>query len=139
MTINRARLNAALTLGAMLIMASSVRASSHHPQDFLHRIHGAPNEGSAIVEHFCNACHANPPLIPLDAPRIGVPADWRPRLSHGFVLLFQHVRDGFHAMPARGGCFECSDEQLSLALAAMLPKTKPTFPRVKSVISFKAP
>jgi len=26
-------------------------------------------------------------------------------------------------MPARGGCFECSDEQLVLAILAMLPES----------------
>ena len=26
-------------------------------------------------------------------------------------------------MPARGGCFECSDKQLYLAILAMLPET----------------
>ena len=36
--------------------------------------------------------------------------------------LFKHTDEGFNAMPARGGCFECSDRQLKLAIAAMLPQ-----------------
>jgi len=37
-------------------------------------------------------------------------------------VLLEHTSEGFGAMPARGGCFECTDEQLELAILAMLPK-----------------
>jgi cytochrome c5 len=37
--------------------------------------------------------------------------------------LFQHTDEGLNAMPSRGGCFECSDKQLMLAIRAMLPET----------------
>lgn len=100
----------------------NVMAKSHHPQAFLKKISGKPHEGEAIVQHFCINCHAEKPLISLGAPRIGVEADWKPRLSQGLPILLQHTAEGFNAMPARGGCFECSDEQLKLAVSAMLAK-----------------
>ena len=35
-------------------------------------------------------------------------------------MLLKHTEEGFNAMPPRGGCFECTDEQLLLALSEML-------------------
>jgi cytochrome c5 len=97
-------------------------AASHHPQDFLNTISGSPNEGEQIVQHYCSNCHAKKPLIPLGAPRIGLASDWELRRKQGVDLLFKHTDEGLNAMPARGGCFECSDKQLMLAIVAMLPK-----------------
>ena len=97
-------------------------AASHHPQDFLNTISGSPDEGEQIVQHYCSNCHAKKPLIPLGAPRIGLSSDWESRRKQGIDVLFKHTDEGLNAMPARGGCFECSDKQLMLAIAAMLPK-----------------
>ena len=97
-------------------------ASSHHPQDFLRNIQGSPQEGVKIVQHFCSSCHADPPMISLGAPRIGHPEDWTVRIQAGFNRILQHVSEGYRAMPARGGCFECSDKQLIMAIEAILPK-----------------
>ncbi|MFC3907802.1 c-type cytochrome [Legionella dresdenensis] len=101
--------------------------ASHHPQQFLNSIRGQKNEGQLIFKEFCAACHAIKPDIELNAPKIGLAKDWLPRLEQGTGLLLQHTVDGYGAMPARGGCFECTDEQLMLAIESMLPKIeKPT-------------
>lgn len=97
-------------------------AAVHKPQEFLSNIRGAPNEGELIIQHFCADCHASDPLIRLGAPRISHVSDWKSRVHQGFESLMKHVFEGFNAMPSRGGCFECSDEQLLLAVKAMLPK-----------------
>jgi len=105
----------------MAVFAMPVMASSHHPQAFLERVTGTPDEGSQIVEHFCSTCHAPNPMIPLGAPKPGVTSDWSARLEQGFELLFKHADEGLRAMPPRGGCFECTEKQLWLAIAALLP------------------
>ena len=102
-------------------MAMPVMAGSHHPQAFLERVAGAPDEGTQIVEHFCSTCHAPNPMIPLGAPKPGVVSDWSARLEQGLELLFKHADEGLRAMPPRGGCFECTEKQLWLAIAALLP------------------
>lgn len=107
---------------AFWVITPFVCASSHHPQQFLQAIKGSKNEGEAIVQHFCVSCHALKPLIPLGAPRLKQEKDWTPRLKNGFSGLFRHTIEGFNAMPVRGGCFECSDEQLALAIWSMLPE-----------------
>lgn len=96
-------------------------AESHHPEEFLKSIQGAKNEGEQIVQHFCISCHAEQPMIQLGAPRIHSEVDWNPRIKQGLKRLLQHAEEGFNAMPARGGCFECSDEQLILAFLTLLP------------------
>lgn len=96
--------------------------SAHHPETFLKSIAGKPDEGLLIVEHFCLHCHSDNPRIPVGAPPQGNTAIWKPRLQQGFDTIFIHTAEGINAMPARGGCFECSDEQLILAIAALLPK-----------------
>lgn len=98
------------------------QADSHHPQAFLKAIRGANNEGEQIYNHFCVNCHAEHPVISLGAPKIADDHDWKIRLKQGMKVVFQHCDEGFNAMPARGGCFECSDEQLMLAIQFMLPK-----------------
>ncbi|MBA2656267.1 MAG: cytochrome c5 family protein [Tatlockia sp.] len=97
-------------------------AASHHPQEFLHSIEGTKDEGAQVVSHFCANCHAEKPLIPLGAPRMKIHSDWSPRIKQGLAELFSHTENGFNAMPPRGGCFECSDKQLHLAILAMLPE-----------------
>jgi cytochrome c5 len=97
------------------------QAESHHPQEFLKSIKGTKDEGSQIVQHFCASCHAAKPMIQLGAPTIAQECEWKPRVKQGIQTLFKHTAEGLNAMPARGGCFECSDEQLMLAILAMLP------------------
>jgi cytochrome c5 len=96
-------------------------AETHHPQEFLKSVLGAKDEGQQIVQHFCATCHALDPMIPMGAPREGSKVDWSPRLKQGLKSLFQHTSEGINAMPARGGCFECTDRQLMLAILEMLP------------------
>ncbi|KTD62835.1 c-type cytochrome [Legionella shakespearei] len=115
----------ARTFGYIIIVClifSTGHTESHHPQDFLKSIKGAPDEGEQIYNHFCVNCHALKPLIPLGAPRKGELGDWKERLKQGFDVLFKHTDEGFNAMPARGGCFECTDEQLGLSIITMVPK-----------------
>lgn len=98
-----------------------VVAASHHPESFLARIQNTPDEGEQIVQHFCGTCHAQKALIPLGAPKPKDTKDWQPRLEQGLDVLFQHTNAGVRAMPPRGGCFECTDAQLWLAIKALLP------------------
>lgn len=104
------------------ITSFQANADSHHPQDFLQSISGSKDEGKQIYEHFCVNCHALKPIISIGAPRIGVESDWTLRLKQGMDVLFKNTDEGLNAMPPRGGCFECTDKQLMLAITFMLPK-----------------
>jgi cytochrome c5 len=108
----------------MLFGLTVAHAASHQPQTFLDSIRGSKTEGAQIRQHYCAMCHAEKPMVSLGAPRIGQLDDWAMRMKQGMDTLFQHADEGFNAMPARGGCFECSDEQLRMAILSMLPLDK---------------
>lgn len=106
----------------VLFSPNPVLAGSHHPQEFLQSIAGTKNQGYAIYEHFCSNCHAIKPIINLGAPKIADEKDWSLRIKQGLAVLFEHTDAGLNAMPPRGGCFECTDEQLLSAILALLPE-----------------
>ena len=101
-------------------IATSAMANSHHPQQYLKSVRGKKDEGAKIVEQFCSNCHAQKPMIPIGAPREGIDDEWKHRVEKGWTKLLQNTSEGMNAMPPRGGCFECEDEQLILAIKAML-------------------
>ena len=100
-----------------------LNAATHHPQEFLNSIQGSKNEGEQIYNHFCVNCHAEKPLIAIGAPRINNPDEWKFRLKQGMAVLFKNTDEGINAMPPRGGCFECTDKQLMLAIQYMIKKS----------------
>ena len=75
------------------------------------------NKGKEIVSSKCSICHG-PGLA--GAPKLGDRAAWKPRLAKGEEVLFQHVKNGFNAMPPKGACVECSDEDLKAAMKEIL-------------------
>lgn len=109
-------------LSLLMFLTIPAFADSHRPEDFLKEITGKKNEGEQILQHFCSNCHAEKPVIQLGAPRTQSLDDWLPRIKKGGDLLFKNSSEGINAMPPRGGCFECSDKQLVLAILAMLPE-----------------
>lgn len=116
------RVSLRLHLLLLLVFFAPVYADSHHPQDFLKSIEGSKTEGEQIYSHFCANCHAKKPLIELGAPKIGEETDWKLRLNQDINILYKHSDEGLNGMPPRGGCFECTDEQLILAIVEMVPK-----------------
>ena len=121
------QLNDILILLVLIPSCSLSWAASHHPQDFLRSIANQPDEGRQIITHYCAQCHAEKPIISIGAPRIGHSEDWKIRRQAGWRALFLHTDQGLRAMPPRGGCFECSDQQLVKAIQIMLmDKSKTT-------------
>lgn len=106
----------------LLGLSLYTHAASHHPQAFLQQVAGTKDEGKQIYQHYCANCHDHKPLINVGAPRQEEVSDWKPRLLQTIDVLFAHTNEGLNAMPARGGCFECTDWQLVLAIVEMVPK-----------------
>lgn len=74
-------------------------------------------EIDAIVDRHCQACH--------DAGLAGAPkmddADaWAPRIATGVDAMAATVISGKGAMPPKGTCFSCSDEQIKAAVEVMI-------------------
>ncbi|EKD55218.1 MAG: Cytochrome c5 [uncultured bacterium] len=92
----------------------------HYPVLFVKQLTGDPHAGKKIFKQFCASCHGNPALIDINAPHIGDREAWKLRRKMGMKSLMEMTINGAGAMPARGGCFECSDAQLREAVHYML-------------------
>ncbi len=89
----------------------------HYPASFVSQLKNDPKAGEKIYQEYCAACHAPNPMVDINAPSKGNKALWQAlRQSLGEESLWQYTLMGHNAMPARGGCFECSDAQLRQAL-----------------------
>lgn len=97
-----------------------VRETYHYPATFVKQLVGDPQAGGKIFKEFCSVCHDKAPKIDVRAPRLGDVAIWKAKKALGMPVLLKLTIQGVGAMPARGGCFECSDKQLSEAIQYML-------------------
>lgn len=104
------------------LFSSSIWAATHHPQVFLKEIEHSAKPEEEIYKHFCSNCHASHPMIPLGAPCLGDAKAWQLRMAKGKKQLLEHTLNGYRLMPARGGCFECSDAQLEAVVDWMISK-----------------
>lgn len=76
-----------------------------------------PRSGEAVYNSACAACHAGGVL---GAPKKGDAGDWEDRIAQGMDVLLEHSINGFNAMPPRGGCGNCSDEEIESAIEHMI-------------------
>lgn len=76
--------------------------------------------GQETYENHCTVCHANGIA---GAPKFHDEADWRPRLAkQNLDELTAVAIKGLNAMPPKGTCGECSEEDIKNAIQFMLPK-----------------
>lgn len=76
-----------------------------------------PRDGASIYQSVCTACHSSGVL---GAPKYAEAADWTERSAKGNALLIKNAIEGFNQMPAKGGCSNCSDEEITAAVEYML-------------------
>lgn len=96
----------------------------HHPSKQIKSIENEKQPGKVIYEQYCANCHAEDPLIEMNAPKFRHPSDWEKRLSQPETILLKHTLEGLNSMPPMGGCFECSEDLLKKAINYMLPQKK---------------
>ena len=78
---------------------------------------GAKSADDVIAAH-CGACHS---AGVLGAPKIGDGADWKKRADEqgGLDGLLAKAISGINAMPPKGTCADCSDDELMAAIKKM--------------------
>ncbi|RJX68815.1 cytochrome c5 family protein [Vibrio sinensis] len=76
-----------------------------------------PRDGASVYGTFCIACHASGVS---GAPKLGDAADWAPRIAQGTEVLNNHAINGFNAMPPKGSCMDCSDDEIIAAIEHMI-------------------
>lgn len=77
--------------------------------------------GQNRYEQTCKMCHETGLA---DAPKLGDKAAWKPRIDQGMETLMKHALHGIKAMPPKGGCVSCSDEEIQKAVEYMVSKSK---------------
>nr|WP_228710824.1 cytochrome c5 family protein [Saccharobesus litoralis] len=78
---------------------------------------GGARSGADVYGASCIACHG---AGVMGAPKPGNADDWAPRKEQGFDVLLEHAINGFKAMPAKGSCMDCSDDEIKAAIEHML-------------------
>lgn len=69
----------------------------------------------------CAVCHA---AGVAGAPKFGDKAAWAPRLTKGMKTLVKNAINGLNAMPPKGMCPSCSDEEISSLVEYMVNAVK---------------
>jgi len=78
-----------------------------------------PNAGEDRYKSTCSVCHATGVG---GAPKTHDAADWKARVAQGMDSMLANSIKGIGAMPPKGTCRQCSDEELKLTIQYMLPK-----------------
>ena len=77
---------------------------------------GPARSGQQVYDQFCFACHSTGVG---GAPKLKNAAEWAPHLAKGDDALWKSIMNGLNAMPPKGTCMNCSDDELRAALGYM--------------------
>lgn len=80
-----------------------------------------PKDASDIYNSSCVACHGSGVL---GAPKLGDAAVWTAKLEKGLDVLTANAISGINAMPPRGTCASCSDEEIKQTIQYMIDNSK---------------
>lgn len=78
-----------------------------------------PRSGEDVYNAACMACHSTGAA---GAPKLGDAAGWADRIAKGMDVLYDSGINGLAGtgMIAKGGCMNCSDEEVSAAVDYMV-------------------
>lgn len=91
------------------IATASVGGDSDEP--------AGPRSGEKVYNTYCVACHGTGAA---GAPIKGKADQWTARLGQGEATLIKHAIEGFNAMPARGTCSDCSDDEMAATVQFLI-------------------
>ncbi|WP_325101213.1 c-type cytochrome [Marinomonas transparens] len=81
----------------------------------------AQRTGDQLFNTYCIACHMSGVA---GAPKFGDNTDWQPRINKGIDKLLSNAINGIKAMPPRGFCMDCSDDELKIAIQYMIENSQ---------------
>lgn len=74
-------------------------------------------DAAAKYQASCMACHTTGAA---GAPKLGDAAAWDEKMAKGWEGVMANVLNGINAMPARGLCMDCSDDNLRAIVEYMI-------------------
>lgn len=80
-----------------------------------------PRSGEDIYKTTCFGCHGTGVA---GAPKLGDAAAWSGRTGKGMDAVISNAINGFNAMPPRGTCGSCSDDDIAATVRYMVDNSK---------------
>lgn len=80
-----------------------------------------PRSGEDVYESKCAACHISGAA---GAQKLGDKAAWAPVIAKGIDVLYTSTISGLNGMPAKGLCFDCTDDELKAAVDYMVHQSQ---------------
>ena len=103
-------------LAFSLVVASSISADDNSAEPLqLAQLTEGFNAEQAYMQS-CFACHN---AGAGGAPQLTNTDDWNARMEKGMEAMMNNVINGMNAMPAKGLCFNCTDEDLQAIVEYM--------------------
>jgi cytochrome c5 len=86
-------------------------------------VEGAARSGEDVYNAACMACHS---AGIAGAPKVGAQVAWASRIAKGMDALYDSGINGVAGtgMIARGGCADCSDDEIRLAVDFMVDNSR---------------
>ncbi len=83
---------------------------------------GEPRSGEQVYSSSCFTCHATGAA---GAPKLGDAAAWAARIdARGVDGMYNSAINGFQAMPAKGLCMDCSEDEIKASVDHILANSK---------------
>ena len=80
-----------------------------------------PRDPEELYNGVCAGCHTSGAL---GAPKFGDAADWSARMDQGLEQVIANAIGGIGAMPPKGTCSSCSDDDIANAVKYMVDNSK---------------
>ncbi|MBD5771175.1 c-type cytochrome [Marinomonas colpomeniae] len=81
----------------------------------------AERSGDKVFNTYCIACHMSGVA---GAPKFGDKADWQSHIEKGMETLLANVTSGINAMPPKGLCFDCNDDEIQGAIQYIIDNSQ---------------
>ena len=73
----------------------------------------------AVIDQYNKSCAMCHDTGIANAPKLGDVSQWSPRLEKGMDALVTSVDKGMNAMPPKGMCYDCSDDDFKTLIEYM--------------------
>ena len=108
-------------VSALAVMSGSLSADTAKPVAMQLAQLSENFDVERVYMQSCWACHNSGAA---GAPKVGDAAAWAPRVAKGMDVLLANAIAGINAMPAKGMCFTCTNDDLKALVDYMVASSK---------------
>jgi cytochrome c5 len=108
-------------VSALAVMSGSLSADTSKPVAMQLAQLSENFDVERVYMQSCWACHNSGAA---GAPKVGDAAAWAPRVAKGIDVLVANSIAGINAMPAKGMCFTCTNDDLKALVEYMVASSQ---------------